>query len=88
MVGVTRKIGIGCDTTDKYLPTSIHTNDIKGCQIRKITTEEEVSSPTTSTTLTPADCGMHSTTLLIMPNEEKLEEGYDSDGDVGPRYCR
>jgi hypothetical protein len=87
MIGVTRKIEIGCDGTDKSLPSSIHTNDIKDGDISNITIEADASSPTPSTTLTPDDCGMPSTPpsrLLIMPSEEQLEEGYDSDGNVGP----
>ena len=87
MIGVTRKIEIGCDGTDKSLPSSIHTNDIKDGDISNITFEVEVSLPTPSTTLTPDEIGIRSTPpshLLIMPSEEQLEEGYDSDDIVGP----
>ena len=87
MIGVTRKIEIGCDGTDKSLPSSIHSNEIKDGDISNITLEEEASQPTPSTTLTPDEMGMPSTPpsrILIMPSEEQLEEGYDSDSNVGP----
>ena len=67
--------------------SSIQTKEFEGSQLSHITVESETCPSTPSRVLTPVECGIPHTLLrrvLVMPSDEALEGGYDSDGNVGP----
>lgn len=87
MIGVTSENENVCDGADGVPPEAIQTDELEGSMLSDITVEEQPRPLTSCTVLTPSECGMPETPprrLLVMPSEEALETGYDSDGNLGP----
>ena len=76
-----------CEGTNEVVPSSIQKNEFEGSHISNITVENETFPSTPCRVLTPGECGMPHTPphcMLVMPSDEALEGGYDSDGNIGP----
>ena len=76
-----------CDGTNKVIPSLIQTNEFEGSQLSNITVESDNCSSTPCRVLTPVECGIPHIPprrVRVMPIDEALEGGYDSDGNVGP----
>ena len=87
MIGVTQESENVCDGDDGVVPGSVQVASVEDSMLSNITVEEQPCPSTPCDVLTPAECGMPKTPpcrTLIMPDNETLEEGYDSDGNIGP----
>ena len=87
MIGVTQENENVCDAGDGAVPNAIQADRTEDSELSNITVEGQICPPTPCANLTPPECGMPKTPprrVLIMPSDEALEEGYDSDGNLGP----
>ena len=76
-----------CDGGYGVLPDTVRVDSVKDSMLSNITVEEQPCPSTPCNVLTPAECGMPKTPpccILVMPDNETLEEGYDSDSNIGP----
>ena len=82
MIGVIRENEKPCDGTDEVVPL-IQTIEFEVSQLSNITVESGTFTSNTFRVLTPGECDMPHTPprrVLVMPSDEALEGGYDSDG--------
>ena len=69
------------------VPSALDNSTTQGSIISNINAEEPVTPEPSYPVLAPVDCGLPLTPLscvLVMPSDELIAEGYDSDYQVGP----
>ena len=69
------------------VPATIQVGQTEDSSLSNITAEARPIPFTPLPDLTPVQCGMPQTPphrVLVMPSDEALEDGYDSDGQLGP----
>ena len=89
MIGQTFKKEESCDGSSNDVPPSIEPDDQHNSTLSNITAEAPVTPNRNLNVLLPSNYGMPSTPpncTVSVPSDEMIEDGYDTDYEIGPFY--